>query len=198
MQLVNWSGAIFGPGSEWLWSFAQFVVVALTLVAIYRQLRLQARVGAIEQVTEFRREAYSEQMLQYGLDVMIALRDHKDPADIPEAAVLGLGDFWENFAVLARAGHRDRKLLWHSDSATVQIVWAWLAPYVRKARGDARFGVPSYDDLEWLAGEMARMDREGGRPAVTSELVLSRTPQLITLQLELLRYAQLARREVPG
>ena len=69
MQLINWSGAIFGPGSEWLWSFAQFVVVAVTLVAIYRQLRLQAREGAIEQVTEFRREAYSEQMLQYGLDV---------------------------------------------------------------------------------------------------------------------------------
>ena len=129
---------------------------------------------------------------------MIALRDHKDPADIPEAAVLGLGDYWENFAILARAGHRDMKLLWHSYSVSVQIVWAWLAPYVRKARAEARFGTPSYDDLEWLAGAMAKLDREAGRPAVTPELVLSKTGQWITLHGELIRYAQLARRDVRG
>jgi hypothetical protein len=28
MELVNWDGAIFGPGSEWFWAMAQFVVVS--------------------------------------------------------------------------------------------------------------------------------------------------------------------------
>ena len=33
--------AIFGPGSEWFWSMLQFVVVAITVYGIYRQLRAQ-------------------------------------------------------------------------------------------------------------------------------------------------------------
>ena len=40
MQLVNWSGALIGPGSEWFWTMLQFVVVAGTLIAYTRQLRL--------------------------------------------------------------------------------------------------------------------------------------------------------------
>ena len=41
-MLINTNGlAIFGPGSEWFWSMAQFVVVVVTLVGIYRQLRAQ-------------------------------------------------------------------------------------------------------------------------------------------------------------
>ena len=196
MQLVNWSGAIFGPGSEWLWSFAQFVVVAVTLVAIYRQLRLQAHESAIEQIAELRREAYTEQMLRYGVDVMIALRDHEDPTDIPEAAVLGLGDFWGTFAVLARDGRRDVRLLWESDSATVQIVWAWVAPFVRKRRANSRLLTPSYEDLEWLAGEMARLDRKAGRDPITTELVLSYTAEWITRDNSLIRYEQLARADI--
>ena len=39
-MLINTNGlAFFGPGSEWLWSMLQFVVVAVTLVGIYYQLR---------------------------------------------------------------------------------------------------------------------------------------------------------------
>ena len=48
MSLFNLEGsAIFGPGSEWLWSMAQFVLVALTLFGIYRQLRAQAAANTI-------------------------------------------------------------------------------------------------------------------------------------------------------
>ena len=40
--LINTDGlAFFGPGSEWFWSMLQFAVVAITLYAIYRQLRAQ-------------------------------------------------------------------------------------------------------------------------------------------------------------
>lgn len=33
--------AFFGPGSEWFWSMLQFLAVAITFFAIYRQLRAQ-------------------------------------------------------------------------------------------------------------------------------------------------------------
>ena len=38
MQLINVTGlSLFGPGSEWFWSMLQFVIVAITLIAIYRR-----------------------------------------------------------------------------------------------------------------------------------------------------------------
>lgn len=194
MQLINTDAMTFiGPGSEWFWTALSGIITVVTLLAIYRQLRLQAHASAIEQLAEFRREAYSEQMLRYELDVMVALRDHKDPADVPEAAVLGIGDYWENMAFLARAGHRDTKLFWRYDSASAQIVWAWLAPCVRKARAESRFGFPSYHDLEWLAGVMAEMDRRAGRQAITPAMIAMHLEPWITLHQDGIRYAQAPR-----
>ena len=194
MKLINTDGMVFiGPGSEWFWATLSGIVTMVSLLAIWRQLRLQARTAAIEQMEAFQHEAYSESMQRYGLDVMIALRDHDDPADVPEAAVLGLGDFWANFATLARAGHRDAALLWQSDSASPQITWWWIAPFVFKTRAESRLGVPSYTDFEWLVGVLATMDRTGGRQAITQAVVMSDLDHLISLQRDLVRYAQAAR-----
>ena len=42
MRLINTEGlAIFGPGSEWFWTMLQFTALAITLIAIYRQLQAQ-------------------------------------------------------------------------------------------------------------------------------------------------------------
>lgn len=194
MTLINTEDLVFiGPGSEWLWAALSGIVTAITLIAIFRQLRLQARVGAIEQLDAFRREAYSEVMQRYALDVMVAQRDHDDPADVPEAAVLGLGDYWGSYATLARDGHRDARLLWRSDSASPQIVWIWIAPWVLRARAESHFGVPTYEDLEWLAGTMAEMDAKGGRPAITQSQVASNRGHLIALHEDFIRHAVAAR-----
>ena len=43
MKIINTDGLVlFGPGSEWLWFMLQFLALATTFYAIYRQLRLQA------------------------------------------------------------------------------------------------------------------------------------------------------------
>ena len=44
MKLINTDGMSFiGPGSEWFWTMLQVLVVAVSLLGLYRQLRLQAR-----------------------------------------------------------------------------------------------------------------------------------------------------------
>lgn len=190
---MDWENAIFGPG--WVWSMLSIILVVGSLVGLYRQLRLQHTQTAIDQMGAFTDEAYSEQMQRYGLDAMIALRDHDDPADIPEGAVLGLGDFWDNFATLARSGHRDPSLLWQSNSASPQIVWWWIAPFVRKARTEGTLGVPSYVDFEWLVGVLAEMDRAGGRQAITRERVMADLDRLIRLHRDLIRTMHASRSE---
>ena len=42
---------LFGTGSEWFWSMLQFVVVAITLVGIYVQLRQARAANAFAQST---------------------------------------------------------------------------------------------------------------------------------------------------
>lgn len=194
VKFINTDGMVFiGPGSEWFWATLSGIVTMVSLLAIWRQLRLQARTAAIEQIEAFQHEAYSESMQRYGLDVMIALRDHDDPTNVPEAAVLGLGDFWGSFATLARAGHRDLALLWQSDSATPQVIWWWIAPFVLKTRAESRLGVPPYVDFEWLVGVLAEMDRTGGRQPITQAVVMSDLDHLISLNTDFIRYAQAVR-----
>ena len=42
VKLINIDGlALIGPGSEWFWTALQFSALAITFVAIYRQLRTQ-------------------------------------------------------------------------------------------------------------------------------------------------------------
>jgi hypothetical protein len=42
VKLINTDGLAFiGPGSEWFWTALQFTALAITFIAIYRQLRTQ-------------------------------------------------------------------------------------------------------------------------------------------------------------
>ena len=51
MKLINLDDlVILGPGSEWLWTMISGIVLAVTFIAIYRQLRVQRDAAAIEQV----------------------------------------------------------------------------------------------------------------------------------------------------
>ena len=154
MKFINTDGMAFiGPGSEWFWTALSGIVLAVTFIAIYRQLRLQRSQGAIEQIDAFNREWNSERLLSYRLNVLIALQDGTDPAHLPGTAAQTLGDYWEVIGTLTRAGHLDRRLLWDSIGNVCQMWWGYLGPYDRAVRarlGDPRF----YANFEWLAAEM--------------------------------------------
>ncbi len=73
VKIINTDGMSFiGPGSEWFWTAVSGLVLAVTLLAIYRQLRLQASQGAIEQTDAAMREFFSERMLGHQLTVLLA------------------------------------------------------------------------------------------------------------------------------
>jgi hypothetical protein len=49
VKVINFEGmSFFGPGSEWFWGMTEFAVVAITLLAIYRQLRAQRSSNALQ------------------------------------------------------------------------------------------------------------------------------------------------------
>lgn len=174
MNLINLNGlALIGPGSEWFWSMLQFVIVALTLYAIYRQLRLQASASAIEQATALQRDWHaSELLMRSRLAVLIARRDGADPGATVRAAASEIGNFWERVGLLVRAGHLDRRLVYEYLGGQVQLWWALLAATEKRWR-DSERDSSIHEHFEWLADVSADLDRSAGTPLAYDEAHLA-------------------------
>jgi hypothetical protein len=193
VKLINTDGMAFiGPGSEWFWTALSGLVLAVTFLAIYRQLRLQSSASAIEQLGSYDREWMSERNTRYKLEVELALRDGADPADAANGAAHAISGFWENIASLARAGHIDPKLLWNSSGGDCVDYWAMLAPFARKQR--TGLAMPTlYENFEWLAGVMAELDRRAGAPIIDAAYIASTLERRIARKLDEIRVEQALR-----
>jgi len=147
-----------GPGSEWFWTALSGLVLVVTLLAIYRQLRIARSAAAYEQLDAFERELDSERIIRNEVDLLVALGDRPDPADIPPGAAYVIGGFWQKTGALVRSGHLDPKLLRAGSLDAVQFWWPAMASYARRER--AQRPQPGFlGDFEWLANELARLDR---------------------------------------
>ena len=173
MKFINTDGMAFiGPGSEWFWTAVSGLVLAVTFIAIYRQLRLQRSQGAIEQIDAFLREWNSERLLSYRLNVLVALQAGAARALVPDGAAGTLSNYWEGLGTLARSGHLDRRLFWDNHGNSCQAWWGYLGPYCRATR--ARLEDPAvYENFEWLAGAMDAMDRRAGRRVIYDDALLT-------------------------
>ncbi len=129
MKLINTDGMAFiGPGSEWFWTAVSGLVLAVTFIAIYRQLALARGANAREQLESSDREWSSERFALCKLEVLLARRDSTDPAKVPSAPALAIANFWERIAALARGGHLDPALLHTYNGGVCPVWWVALAP----------------------------------------------------------------------
>ncbi|HET9757543.1 MAG TPA: hypothetical protein VFP66_13640 [Candidatus Limnocylindrales bacterium] len=189
MQLVDWSGALIGPGSEWFWAMLQFVIVAGTLFGLYRQLRLQSSRDAIEQLGAFDREWRDELYNRFRLEILVALRDGVDPAHIPEALLVWIGGFWEKIGGLVRAGHIDPELLWNGSGGDCAVWWTTLAPVTRRLRAEVE-GPTYFENFEWLAGIMNEWNRRSGMVPADEAWLASNMERRIGMFQDLIRVQQ--------
>jgi hypothetical protein len=161
MKLINTDGMAFiGPGSEWFWTALSGLVLAVTFIAIYRQLRLQANSVAIDQLTEFEREWDSERLLRCQLAVLLELQAGVDPANLTEGPAHFIFNFWERIAALARGGRIDPKLLTSVNGGVGEWWWAVLNAYVMNGR--VHLGPTFGDAFEWLNGVVSKVNRASG------------------------------------
>jgi hypothetical protein len=152
---------VFGPGSEWLWSMLQFVVVAVSLLGLYRQLRESGSHGAIRLLETFSAEWESPLMVRHRLDFLVSVQRSDDPAEVSQSAATAIMNWWEKVATLARRRDLDRNLLAATWGGNCQYWWTLFAPVVyneREVLGDKEV----IADWEWLAGYCARRDARSG------------------------------------
>jgi hypothetical protein len=174
MQIVSPEPIVLiGPGSEWFWTALSGFVLAVTFLAIWRQLRVQQSANAFAQVAAFDAELQSERLVWAAYDVLKSIADGVAPSDVPAGPASALGSHWESVGLLVRGGHLDRRVAYTSMSYSVQYDWAVLAPFAAKIR--AATGMPAiFEHFEWLAGDMHRMDRaRGGGIVIDDEYLAS-------------------------
>jgi hypothetical protein len=152
MTIINTTGMSFiGPGSEWFWTAISGLILVVTFLAIYRQLRITRSETANAQLAAFEQELDSERMVRSELELLLALRDGSDPADVPPGVAYVIGGFWERIGALAHRGHLDVKLLAQVSLGTVSFWWPAMEAFALRKRAER--SQPGYlRDFEWLAG----------------------------------------------
>ena len=190
MTFINTKGmAFFGPGSEWFWAALQVAALAITFIAIYRQLRIARSASAFRQVEEYRARFDGERMRHERLAILVAIRDGNS---IPEPAGEAVGNYFEMLAMLTRNGHLNRKVLWGAMGNSARIWWTVLQPFVKSSQ--AEWGADTYADFQWLAGAIMGMDRRtGGKFAFDAAWLAKHLPNLIEIDQEAIRVEQALR-----
>lgn len=161
MPAIDLADLVFvGPGSEWFWSALSGIVLSITVIALYRQFRLQAHETAIDQLTAFEAEWSSERLNRYKIDVLRALRDGTDPASLAWGPTHSVFNFWERIGSLARGGHLDVEELSTVNLGVCQQWWGALEPWILARR--IEIGPTFGEGFEWLAAAVAKINRRQG------------------------------------
>lgn len=149
MNLVNWQGsAIFGPGSEWFWSMAQFIVVVVTLFGIYRQLHAQASGNALGRLEALAGRWESRLLTLARVHSALSLRyGERQPGMTHE--MQRIANFFTDLANLHEEGHISMKEIDDNWGMSIQVWTALLRDPIKEQRqieGDPNF-FRGLDDL---------------------------------------------------
>ena len=173
MSLFNLDDlVIIGPGSEWFWTMVSGIVVAVTLVGLYQQVRMQRAAAALDQLGATSREWDDEMLARVRLEVLLAVQAGADGRALPDNATSTILDFWERLGYLTKAGHLDRSLVYETFAMPCLAWWARLEPKVQDSRATTGQRKLS-EDFEWLAGFMAARQRAEGAVVVFDEAFLA-------------------------
>jgi hypothetical protein len=83
VRFINTDGMSFiGPGSEWFWTALSGVVLAITFLGIYRQLRIARSANAFAQMNRLTNDWDSERLARNKLEIFLALKDGALPEQV--------------------------------------------------------------------------------------------------------------------
>ena len=185
MTVVNVDGAaIFGPGSEWLWTMAQFVALSVTGLAIFRQLRAQAWANQLKLFRQFGDDFNGELMVRTKLKALI---DLSRGARSLTPSIDEVGQFFNNVGEGRFHGHMHPRYAWEEYGLVAQRFWAVFAPILP----DLRRADPNlWQGWErWLV-EVRERDRRAGKTLDYSAQAAAWIPETIAFYIERLRTEQ--------
>jgi hypothetical protein len=122
---------IFGPGSEWFWAMAQFVVIAVPLFFINSQIKLQRLGNALSSLFALREQWNSEKMGYARKLICENQNPSSNKIGANEGAVLG---FFEEIGLYLHSGVFDKRTIWDLYSYWIEYYWLILNPNIKECR----------------------------------------------------------------
>jgi hypothetical protein len=182
--------AIFGPGSEWFWAMSQFIVLTVTGVAIYRQLRAQGSANALQAQAALVARWNAPEMVRLRVATMLAVASG---TPIQPVTLRLVGNFFAEMAALRTHRHLRPTDSWEIWSGQIQFWWALVLPWISEIRAK-NTGI--YGEFEEFAAEMARLDLEHHVPNFDINELNARVEREATALIARLRLDRDARRGV--
>jgi hypothetical protein len=146
--------AFIGPGSEWFWAMAQFLVLTVTGLAIYRQLRAQGSANALQAQAGLVARWNAPEMVRLRVATLLVVASGTRRQPVTLRLV---GNFFAEMAALRTHRHLRPTDSWEIWSGQIQFWWALVLPWISEIRAK-NSGI--YGEFEELAAEMARLDLE--------------------------------------
>jgi hypothetical protein len=168
-SLVNLDDLVLvGPGSEWFWTAVSGIVLGITFLLIYRQLRAQAAANALQRIETVHSQWRSKELILARLEVALALRD--GTLDMTnDTRIDVIADFFELVGNLRDQHYLGDAEIERSYGASIEIWWQLLAPGIRELRLTER-DPGLWDGLEDLATMIGRFQARRGVNRVWNEL----------------------------
>lgn len=186
MTIFNPDGmAIFGPGSEWLWTMAQFVALAITGLAIFRQLRAQAWANQFSLFRQYSDEFNGELMIRTKLNALI---DVSEGARRLTPSIEVVGQFFDNVASGQDNGHMNSRYAWEEFGGVAQRYWSVFEPILPDLRAADPAIWKSWE--RWLV-EVRERDRRAGKVGdFSQQRTVPWIPESIAYYIARLRFEQ--------
>ena len=141
-----------GNDSSWFWTMAQFLAVAVSLVFIYRQVKLQRMGNMLTVLGAFHERWESDKLIQSRIHVCEDYGKNETSISVAEEPVLV---FFEELGLHLRKNVFDKETLWEVYSYEVQHYWQILSPRISAFRTD--YGDPTwYSNFEYLFNAMKK------------------------------------------
>ncbi len=149
---------MFSREASWFWSMAQFFAIAISLVLIYRQVRVQRQSNLLHTLVSLDNRWNSPEMLatrKKACENYLA-----DQLRIGRAQV-DVISFFEDVGVYLERGVFDTESLWDKFSYYIEHYWAMYQPRIKEFR--AEFGDPTwYEKFEKLKTKMEQFSKKKG------------------------------------
>ncbi|MGO9136229.1 MAG: hypothetical protein ACLP9S_05785 [Syntrophales bacterium] len=165
----------WGIGSEWFWSFCQFVAIALTLIfivkqvfSIAKQVKLQtkqteteAMSHVVQAVCRIQERWDSEIMQRVRCDVCSRWKEGKREFD---GACEHIANYFEELGTFVKINAIPEDVVWDVQSWNIEYYWCIFEKGIAKARED--YKEPVYCEFEGLFGKMRKKSDEKEVPPV--------------------------------
>jgi hypothetical protein len=122
---------IFGEHSEWFWLMAQAIIILVSAILIYRQVRVQRYANLLQMLTKMRETWDSPSMLQHRQAACGNYQSGSKKINAAEGQVLG---FFEEMALLLRKGVLEEEFVWVTYSYFIEHYWSMLEANIKEYR----------------------------------------------------------------